>query len=148
MIRNADDGRVIESEHMLPSPNLLHAYAAPPTAKLSVYQLWVVYKKGGRDFKYTIRNFATGAALDVFVDANWRNHVICWGSHGEANQTWEFYGSRRTHSCVHPCHEPGSLADEIWLALTTAQYAAAALAPSLTRDVQLEMAATTCTKLS
>ena len=100
MIRSAHEGRIIESEHNKAPPTLLHAYAAPPSERISAYQLWVIFKKQGVDFKYHIRNFATGVALDVFSDADSHNHVICWASHGNSNQTWEFYGSKSAQSYV------------------------------------------------
>ena len=97
LIFNAAEGRVVESEHCKPNPSLLHAYAAPFGNRLSTYQLWIVFQKDGTDKKYTLRNFATGAALDVDRDyASYQNHVRCWASNGKNNQAWEFYGSKQS----------------------------------------------------
>lgn len=100
MIRSAWDDRVIESEHNRPPPAVQHLYAAPSSRanEFSPYRLWVVFKKDGSDSKYHIRSFATGLALDVDMNPEWRNHVVCSSSHRQSNQTWEFYGSRQTQT--------------------------------------------------
>ena len=105
LIRNAVSGRVIESEHrkIEQKRRNLHTYVAPFREDISHYQLWTIFKKYGKEFEYTIRNYATGAVLDVFC---WREQegtqVVSTSPFGPAqlNQIWVFYGSSSDESYV------------------------------------------------
>ena len=101
LIRNAADGRVIETEHRRPAPSYLHACVAPSGDGLSPYQIWVVSAKPRRETDYTISNFATGASLDVFCgQAADGTQVICQATHAGQNQTWSLYASRASDTYV------------------------------------------------
>lgn len=104
LIRSASEGRIIESQHTNPCASGVHVFVAPATTKLSHYQLWVVLKKNGKNLQYNLRNFATGAALDVHKNPNESNHVVCWSTHRRSNQTWEFHRSRQSKRYGHFRH--------------------------------------------
>ncbi|KIP05975.1 hypothetical protein PHLGIDRAFT_480310 [Phlebiopsis gigantea 11061_1 CR5-6] len=115
LIQNAANGRAVETEHWRPSPSYLHACVAPSKDGLSPYQIWFVSAKRHKETDYTIRNFATGASLDVYCGHTQDGtQVICQASHGMANQTWSLYGSRAADSydyCTIRSHGPPTVLD-------------------------------------
>lgn len=102
LIRNALYGYVIESEH-LKAPKKqrrsAHIYVVPSRDGSSPYQLWTIFQRRGEDSEYTIRNFATGAVLDVNCSSpEDGTQVIGYSAFGSPNQTWTIYGSRQSTS--------------------------------------------------
>ena len=108
-IRSAVNGRAIETEHRRPAPNFCHACMGTSNeTEISPYQIWIISSRNRRKSDYTIRNFATGASLDVFQgEVQDGTQVICFPSHDGDNQTWSIYGSQAGnsyapyHSCMH-----------------------------------------------
>ena len=96
IIRNVGTGNVLESEHhgISQQRHNLHTYIAPLHDQVSQYQLWTVFKLQGKEFEYSIRNFATGGILDIFY-ANSKDgtQVIGHSVYDKPWQTWAFYGS-------------------------------------------------------
>ena len=105
LIRNVASGNVIESEHrgLAQRRRDLHTYVTPSREDINQFQLWTIFKKYGKEFEYTIRNYATGAVLDVFC---WREQegtqVVSTSPFGptQRNQIWVFYGSSSDESYV------------------------------------------------
>ncbi|GJE96796.1 hypothetical protein PsYK624_130020 [Phanerochaete sordida] len=98
MIRVGSSMECIECEHIKSSPTFVHAYVAPFGKSINPYQLWTIYSRRGLDFRYTIRNFATGSVLDRQMGDDGGNQVVCWSSRGGDTQTWEFMGSRQSET--------------------------------------------------
>ena len=106
VIRSAHDGCVLEADHArLRTHNRnAHVYVAPLRAEASPYQLWVVFKREGKDLEYTIRSLATGAVLDVFcARAEEGTQVIGHSAYGKPWQQWAFYATRSAASYVCLC---------------------------------------------
>ena len=96
IIRNVGTGNVIESEHrkLGRKRRNVHTYVTPLREELSQFQLWTVFKWAGKEFEYTIRNFATGVVLDIFcAQSKDGTQVIGHSAYGRPYQTWAFYGS-------------------------------------------------------
>ena len=103
IIRSALDGRVIEAEHtrLATDKRNSHIYVSPSQNGASPYQLWTVFSRSGKEFDYTIRNFATGVVLDVFCGRREDGtQVIGHSPFGAGWQTWAIYGSKRGASYV------------------------------------------------
>lgn len=96
MIRNASDGRVLETEHRRPAPKYVHTFLATSQDGLSQFQLWLVYSSQKKETEYTIQNFATGAVLDVYCGhSEDGTQVISQTNHAGSNQKWAIYGARQ-----------------------------------------------------
>lgn len=94
-IRNASDGRVLEAEEYK-SATAVHIYLAPSREGRLQTQLWCITRNHGKEFDYTIQNFALGSVADVYVNSSRQGaRVVCHGPNGGGNQSWAFYGSRR-----------------------------------------------------
>lgn len=100
MIRVGSSMECVECEHIKSSPSYVHAYVAPFGKSINPYQLWTIYSRRGLDFRYTIRNFATGSVLDRQLGDDGGNQVVCWSSRGGDTQTWELMGSRQSETWV------------------------------------------------
>ncbi|EKM52547.1 uncharacterized protein PHACADRAFT_261044 [Phanerochaete carnosa HHB-10118-sp] len=97
IVRSAADGRVLEIEHARARSwqVSVHVYVAPFHENVSPYQLWTVFKNGGKSPGYTVRSFAVGAALDVCRgEATPGTQVIGHPWHTSTNQLWAFYATR------------------------------------------------------
>ncbi|GJE95732.1 RICIN domain-containing protein [Phanerochaete sordida] len=97
IIRSGVDGRVFEVEHsrLRTRKRNAHVYVAPFQQTISLYQLWWVFKREGKELEYTIRSYATGATLDVFCSQEQPGtQVIGHSAYGRPNQHWAFYATR------------------------------------------------------
>ena len=106
VIRSAHDGRVLEPDHARLRTRKFNAYiyVAPLRAEASPYQLWVIFKRSGKDLEYTIRSLATGAVLDVFcARPEEGTQVIGHSAYSKPWQQWAFYAMRSAASYVPPC---------------------------------------------